>query len=142
VSSEGGDADTLMPDVDEASMMSVESLATDDDVSMATSSVSGEGDIVMSDAEEEDDMMSVTEPMDDLQFMMSRLSIAVPPPTDEDVLVAMMSRLSIAVPPLELRRSARLASKSGNTVILLLPVGTLGSVFVNGKRRSARRALF
>jgi len=75
VSSEGGDV--LMLDVDEeASMMSVESLATDDlvaptspmsicirpstdDMSMATSSVSSEGgDVLMLDVDEEASMMS------------------------------------------------------------------------------------
>jgi hypothetical protein len=49
-------------------------------------------------------------------------------------------RTTPTVPPVELRRSARIAAKSRTTVIL--PVGTKGSVYVNGKRRSARLSLF
>jgi hypothetical protein len=49
-------------------------------------------------------------------------------------------RTTPTVPPVELRRSARIAAKSRKT--LILPVGTEGSVFINGKRRSARLSLF
>jgi hypothetical protein len=44
------------------------------------------------------------------------------------------------VPLLEVRRSARIAAKAREK--LTLPVGTEGSLFVNGKRRSARLSLF
>jgi hypothetical protein len=44
------------------------------------------------------------------------------------------------VPLLEVRRSARIAARAREK--LILPVGTEGSLFVNGKRRSARLSLF
>ena len=50
-------------------------------------------------------------------------------------------RTKRTVPPLEFRRSARLSAEAGKKKVIL-PVGTLGSVFVNGKRRSARLSLF
>ena len=49
-------------------------------------------------------------------------------------------RTKPTVPLLEFRRSARIAAKAGTK--LILPVGTEGSLFVNGKRRSARLSLF
>ena len=44
------------------------------------------------------------------------------------------------VPLVKIRRSARIAAKARKK--LILPVGTEGSLFVNGKRRSARLSLF
>ena len=57
-----------------------------------------------------------------------------------DATTAAPEKTKRTVPRLEFRHSARLAAKSGNKVIL--PVGTLGFVFVNGNRRSARLSLF
>ena len=57
-----------------------------------------------------------------------------------DATTAAPEKTKRKVPRLEFRHSARLAAKSGNKVIL--PVGTLGFVFVNGNRRSARLSLF
>jgi len=61
-------------------------------------------------------------------------------PFEEDTATDTSARSEPTVPLFELRRSARLAAKEGKK--LILPVGTEGSLFVNGKRRSARLSLF
>ena len=53
---------------------------------------------------------------------------------------ATSGRSEPTVPLVEIRRSSRIAAKAGKK--LILPVGTEGSLFVNGKRRSARLSLF
>ena len=53
---------------------------------------------------------------------------------------AASERSEPTVPLVEIRRSSRIAAKAGKK--LILPVGTEGSLFVNGKRRSARLSLF
>jgi hypothetical protein len=61
-------------------------------------------------------------------------------PFEEDTATDTSARSEPTVPLFELRRSTRIAAKAGKK--LILPVGTEGSLFVNGKRRSARLSLF
>jgi len=60
---------------------------------------------------------------------------------EEATATATSERSQPTVPLVAIRRSARIAAKARKKK-LILPVGTEGSLYVNGKRRSARLSLF